>query len=230
MDSTVKRHSGKFMGMTENKTLSPEELIQRIKVVDVDSLSFWEDNPNQGDIGAIDKSMEAFGQLDVIVIRDGGVVSGEHRVRREMSSRQFDGRLAALDISDLDWDDYTTIAAALALNRTSRLGHDDPGAMIGVLRILQDHDEGALMEAASWDDEDIRALQIQLHAELDLEKVSERLHSQASDENFLVMKLDEETMALWLQYKRDNQIEEDTEALLSLLEESDSEIPDGGTR
>lgn len=212
------------------KTLSPEELIKNIKVVEVDDLLFWEDNPNQGDIGAIDKSMEAFGQLDVIVIRDGGVVSGEHRVRREMASRQFDGKLAALDISDLEWDDYTAIAAALALNRTARLGQDDPGAMIDVLRILQDHDDGALMEAASWDDEDIRTLQIQLHAELDLEKVSERLHSEASDENFVVMKLAENTMAAWLQFKRDNQIEEDADALAALLEEAGIEIQDVASR
>ena len=53
--------------------LTPEMLVDRIRVFEVDELHDWDRNPNQGDVGAIARSMGEFGQLDVLhlVERDG---------------------------------------------------------------------------------------------------------------------------------------------------------------
>ncbi len=109
--------------------LDPDGLVERTRVFDVDELTFWVNNPNQGDTSAIARSVDEFGQIDTILVCGGVVVSGTHRVLLERQTRQFGGRLAGVDVTDLGWDDARRVAAALALNRTARLGHDDPALM-----------------------------------------------------------------------------------------------------
>src|SRR5688572_6030524 len=77
--------------------ITPEMLVERTRVFDVDELRLMDSNPNQGDVGAIHGSMEEFGQIETILVVDGRVVNGNHRVVAERQARRFGGKLAGID-------------------------------------------------------------------------------------------------------------------------------------
>lgn len=139
------------------KRLTPDMLLDRMRVFDVDDLEAWDRNPNQGDVGAISRSMATFGQLDVVLVSGGVIRAGNHRVEAERASREFGGRIAGIDISDLGWDDTTLDAASIALNYIARLSTDDEPRL--ALLALQIHEQSqALLAATGIDDEDLDRL------------------------------------------------------------------------
>lgn len=135
-----------------NRKLTPEELTQRVVVIDVDEIELLEGNPNQADMDALGRSMDEFGQTAAILIADGRVVDGNHRVIEERRTRRFGGRLAAIDISGLDWTAARAAAAGVTLNLTARLGQDDPDALERFLRQAA-ADDRALLRAMSFNDD-----------------------------------------------------------------------------
>jgi hypothetical protein len=134
--------------------LTPDMLVDRLRVFNVDDLRLMEANPNQGDVGAVHASMEEFGQVNTILVVDGVVVDGNHRVVAERQARRFDGKLAGIDATGLDLSDVRAMAMGLALNRTARLGHDDLQLLSDALLKIQGEDE-ALLTAAGWSLEDL---------------------------------------------------------------------------
>jgi hypothetical protein len=94
-------------------------------IVDIDSLSFLENNPRKGDVRAIAASYEEFGQVKPIVAKkneDGTatVIAGNHQLQ---AARQLGWDKIACVF--LDADDDRAIAYALADNRTMELGKTD---------------------------------------------------------------------------------------------------------
>lgn len=150
--------------------LSPEDLVKRVAVLDVDDVALMPGNPNQGDTGAIHMSMERFGQVETILVAevDGRptVINGNHRVIAERQARRFDGKLAAVDVTGLGWEEIEGIAAGLALNHTSRLGFDDPASLADMLRRIYETD-AELMAATSYDEGDLNALLARLEGSTD---------------------------------------------------------------
>lgn len=133
--------------------LTPEMLVERVKVFDVNELALMEGNPNQGDIGAVHESMSQFGQINTILVVDGTVVDGNHRVMAERQAPAFGGKLAGIDATGLDLDAVRAMAMGLALNRTARLGHDDPGLLSQAL--LRMKDDEALLQAVGYTLDDL---------------------------------------------------------------------------
>lgn len=134
------------------RKLTPDELASRVTVIDVDEVELLDDNPNRADVDAIARSMDEFGQTATILIADGRVVDGNHRVLEERRTRRFGGRLAAIDITGLDWTAARAAAAGVTLNLTARLGADDPDALERFLRRAAD-DDRALLRAMSFNDD-----------------------------------------------------------------------------
>jgi DNA modification methylase len=90
--------------------------------VNIDQLSFMEGNPRKGDVEAVSKSYEQFGQRKpIIATKDNVVIAGNHQLAaaRELGWDQ----IAVLYVED---DELTAKAFALADNRTADLGtYDD---------------------------------------------------------------------------------------------------------
>lgn len=132
--------------------LTPDQLAERVTVIDVDHVTLLEGNPNRADMAALDRSIEEFGQVATILVDNGVVVDGNHRVLNERERRRFGGRLAAIDITGLDWTEARAAAAGLGLNITARLGSDDPEALRRFLQRIAD-DDLALLRALSYQDD-----------------------------------------------------------------------------
>jgi hypothetical protein len=140
------------------------------KWIDLDDIALWDANPNIGDLGATYNSIKRFGFYGYAVLWRGVCKGGNHSVkalrwlRRDGDwtptgdgIRVVDGawQVRYFDISHMD--EATSNAFALALNRTARLGHDDPAML---LTLLQEIEQGSeeLREAAGYDTDDVDEL------------------------------------------------------------------------
>src|SRR5215468_10422419 len=89
----------------------------------IGSLRTLEGNPRRGDVAAVKRSLQRFGQRKPIVVReDGTVIAGNHTL---LAAQELGwDEIAAVGTED---DDATAKAYALADNRTSALGSFDVG-------------------------------------------------------------------------------------------------------
>jgi hypothetical protein len=118
--------------------------------VPVDQLTPFPNNPRKGDVSAIARSLETFGQRKPIVATtDGTVVAGNHTLA---AAQQLGWpEIAVVWVTD---DNTMAEAYALADNRTAELGHYDPVALARLIRSVQEADS-SLMEAISYDAADL---------------------------------------------------------------------------
>lgn len=146
----------------------------------IDDLMLWEDNPNQGDVGSIITSINEFGYNDVMAVYHGVVMGGNHRIQavhqllqggyvpseRDTQLRAVNGHyeVTAMDVSHLETQAEAN-AFALALNRTARLGYDDPAMLAALLQDIGAQDV-KLMESAGYDGDDLDALLSSLSADV----------------------------------------------------------------
>ncbi len=123
--------------------------------VPIDSLTLDARNPRQGDVAAVARSLDRFGQRKPIVFKVDGdervVIAGNHTV---LAARDTLGwtEIAAVDASDLT--DEEARAYALADNRTSDLATYDPGVLAELLAELPT----SLVAATAWTDDEIAGL------------------------------------------------------------------------
>jgi hypothetical protein len=117
-----------------------------------------ERNPRRGDVEAVARSYERFGQRKPIVVRrdakarkrngspTGEVIAGSHQL---LAAEQLGWtEIAVVFVED---DDRTATAYALADNRTADLGTYDDDVLAELLRELGEDDVDGLLEAASFD-------------------------------------------------------------------------------
>lgn len=116
-------------------------------------LSLLPGNPRRGDVGAVARSLEVFGQRKAIVAnRDGTIIAGNHTFQAAQSLGWSE--IAVVFVDD---DDATAKAYALADNRTAELGGYDDEALIAYLSQVQASD-AELLAATGWSDGDLAAL------------------------------------------------------------------------
>ena len=110
-------------------------------------------NPRRGDVDAIARSLDTFGQRKPIVVTaDGTVGDGNHTV---LAARQLGwDRIAAVRVDD---DETTAKAYNLADNRTAELGGYDETALAELMADLKAAD-AKLFTATGWDDADLDEL------------------------------------------------------------------------
>ena len=111
-------------------------------------------NPRRGDVAAVARSFERFGQRKPIVARRTGdrgvVIAGNHQLA---AARQL--KWTHVAVLWTDDDDETAAAFALADNRTADLGSYDDAALLELLAQVHDED---LLAATGYSDDDIAAL------------------------------------------------------------------------
>lgn len=132
--------------------------------VPIELMDMLPGNPNKGDVLAIARSYEEFGQLKPVVGR--AMPNG----RWELSAGNH-SYLAAKD--ELEWthlalvrtdhDEVRAQAFAIADNHTGRMGEDDKGALLSMMENIYAND-AALLAAASYGEGDIQLLRAQAAA------------------------------------------------------------------
>ena len=126
-----------------------EELVD--SAIAIDDLEPWQANPHRGDIPAIKASYKEFGQMKPVVVRDNGdrtytIVAGNHQVEAarqlgwtHIAATKFQGTMKQ------------AIAFALADNRTTQLGTDDPVLLHeAVISVVDEYPE--MFDSMGWDD------------------------------------------------------------------------------
>lgn len=118
----------------------------------IDELKPLPNNPRRGNVEAVMRSYQTFGQRKPIVARpDGTVIAGNHQL--EAARRLGWTEIAVVIVDD---DDTKAQAYALADNRTGDLGGYDDEALIEMLSAVEfDLD---LLEATAYTEQDLQDL------------------------------------------------------------------------
>jgi ParB-like chromosome segregation protein Spo0J len=132
-------------------------------------------NPRKGDVEAVRRSYERFGQRKPIVAhRDGTVIAGNHQLK----AAQLLG-WSELAVVWVDDDEQTAKAFALADNRTSDLGHYDNDLLADLLADVAVDPE--LLLATGYTDADLEAL-MQINSAPDLDDLADELGEPTDDD------------------------------------------------
>jgi ParB-like chromosome segregation protein Spo0J len=123
--------------------------------VSIDLLDPLPGNPRRGDVGAVARSYETFGQRKPVVARRDGargtVLAGNHQLAAARSLGW--DRIAVVWVDD---DDVAAAAFALADNHVGDLGGYDDRLLTEMLATVGD--DGSLMAATSFTADDVAAL------------------------------------------------------------------------
>lgn len=120
----------------------------------VDKLRLLPGNPRRGNVDAVKRSLEAFGQRKPIVVRrsDRVVIAGNHTLQAAQALGW-----AEVAVVWVDDDDTTSKAFALADNRTAELGDYDEAALADLIGQVGSVDP-ELLAASGWDEASVQDL------------------------------------------------------------------------
>lgn len=131
------------------------------QALSLDVLVPWDVNPHSGDVPAIMASYEQFGQLKPIVVHTNGddtytIMAGNHQA--EAAKRLGWTHIAATRFIGTR---KQAIAFALADNRTTQLGSDDPVLLHeAVVSVIDEYPE--MFDSLGWDDFQMAAMEEQV--------------------------------------------------------------------
>ena len=122
--------------------------------VAIDGLELLEGNPRRGDIEAVARSLDLFGQRKPIVAtRDGVVIAGNHTLA---AARQLGWpEIAVVWVDD---DEATAKAYALADNRTHDLGGYDAEALAALISEVAGYEDELLFASTGYTADDLTLL------------------------------------------------------------------------
>jgi site-specific DNA-methyltransferase (adenine-specific) len=116
----------------------------------IEKLKLLPGNPRRGNIEAVAKSLDAFGQRKPIVaLTDGTIIAGNHTLQAAQSLGWTE--IAVVFVED---DEATAKAYALADNRTAELGDYDNQALADLISDVQLLDK-ELFQATGWNNDDL---------------------------------------------------------------------------
>jgi hypothetical protein len=131
------------------------------QALSLDLLSPWDSNPHNGDIPAIMASYSQFGQMKPIVVHSNGddtytIIAGNHQA--EAVRRLGWTHIAATKFVGTRKE---AIAFALADNRTTQLGSDDPILLHEAVTLVVD-EFPEMFETLGWDQFQLAAMEEQV--------------------------------------------------------------------
>ncbi len=122
-------------------------------LVDISSLTLMPGNPRIGDVAAIAKSYEQFGQRKPIIARrDGTVIAGNHQLLA--ADRLGWTHIAVVRVDD---DDDTALAYSLADNKVGQLGSYEKDLLAEAILQLQE-EASTLIDATGYSDAEVLTL------------------------------------------------------------------------
>jgi site-specific DNA-methyltransferase (adenine-specific) len=135
----------------------------------IENLKALPGNPRKGDVDAVAKSLERFGQRKPIVARkdDGTIIAGNHTW--QAAKKLGWNEIAVAFVGD---DDVTAKAYALADNRTAELGSYDEQALIDLIEEVHAV-VPEFVRDAGWSDDAIAELVAKIESEQPLKEIDE---------------------------------------------------------
>ena len=140
----------------------------RSLAVPINTLKGLPGNPRQGDVDAVARSLQSFGQRKPIVVRkdDGTIIAGNHTW--QAAKKLGWTEIAVAYVGD---DDVTAKAYALADNRTAELGSYDEQALLDLIEEVHAV-VPEFVRDAGWSDEAVK----ELVAKIESEQLPEQIH------------------------------------------------------
>jgi DNA modification methylase len=137
--------------------------------VPIENLQALPGNPRLGDVDAVAKSLERFGQRKPIVARkdDGVIIAGNHTW--QAAKKLGWTEIAVAFVGD---DDVTAKAYALADNRTAELGSYDEQALIDLIEEVHAV-VPEFVRDAGWSEEAVKELVAKIESEQPLKEIDE---------------------------------------------------------
>lgn len=134
-----------------------------VHYVPVEELHQSPDNPNSGDIEALEQSIDINGFFSPLLVQRSTryILAGNHRWQVAISKGWETVPTIFLDV-----DDIAAKRILLADNQVTRLGHDDEALVLQILDSLQDTDVG--LAGTGFTTDDLQDLVDELEAPLDL--------------------------------------------------------------
>lgn len=122
--------------------------------VPIDSIHPLAGNPRRGDVDAVARSLQRFGQRKPIVVRasDRRIIAGNHTWKAAQDLGWME--IAVVLVDD---DDATANAFALADNRTAELGSYDEALLLELIRQVNEVDNELLADSG-WSDQAVQEL------------------------------------------------------------------------
>jgi 16S rRNA G966 N2-methylase RsmD len=135
----------------------------------IENLKALPGNPRKGDVDAVAKSLERFGQRKPIVARkdDGTIIAGNHTW--QAAKKLGWSEIAVAFVGD---DDVTAKAYALADNRTAELGSYDEQALIDLIEEVHAV-VPEFVRDAGWSDDAVAELVAKIESEQPLKEIDE---------------------------------------------------------
>lgn len=189
------------------------------KQVKVNDLTPHPDNPNRGDVAAISRSLERFGQYRPIVANKDGIILAGHHVWEAAKSVGFKEVLTTL----VDVDDEEARRILLADNRIADLGPGpDLEMLLQNLEILSDD-----LESMGFDADYLRMLEEAVEGPPELEELENEVNEkEAKPEDFyrrLTIMVEPKDATRWEAHKK--MFPDDNEAFHYLLSGAREEEP-----
>lgn len=125
---------------TPPEPISAEQLAECHRMIALDEIKRLPRNPNVGDRESLDASLDRFGWFQGIVIADGVIVAGNHRV--EAARARGVTHLPGYDLTGFDLSAADRMGMALADNYTNRAGRNDPERLADALVKIGTVDRG----------------------------------------------------------------------------------------
>lgn len=177
----------------------------------IDQLSSLANNPRKGDVEAVMRSYDTFGQRKPIVARrDGTVLAGNHQLAA--ARRLGWDQIAVVFVDD---DDVTAKAYTLADNRIGDLGSYDSEMLAELIADVQDSDAG-LLDAAGYSATDLT----ELLSTLEVPEAEEQV------ENLYTMKVDIPQYQIVGEEPAIEELFDDTRSAALQAQIADADIPD----
>lgn len=148
------------MTSSDDDKISPDDLVDAIRVVDIAELASWDRSPVDYDVGMITVQAGEFGQLQPVIAHQGTVLFDGGESDAERVDPKHGGRLAVFDLP-VSWSRQRAEAAALALLTRHRQGLWDDGKLAELVTGL--HVEmPEIAAAAGWDGDALDELLVAL--------------------------------------------------------------------
>ena len=201
-----------------SKTSDHEQTIRELVEFDPKELSVYHQNPRQGNVEEIARSLEINGQYRPIVVNIGTatgrpleVLAGNHTLKAALKLGWQNIAATTVDV-----DDLAAARIVAADNRTADLGGYDDTILADLLQQLADDDMG--LDGTGYTDDALEALLALNAGPADLDALAEEYGEPRDDDDHVSVRLSLEpiTASRWDEHRQG--WDTDTEALEALLD------------
>lgn len=138
---------------SDDRRISSERFAEAVTTVNVDTLTFWDEDPYQHDVGHASLHSDRLGNTQVVLTWGEVVVYGTAAVQAQIHQGNDAGMIPVVDLKGLGLSETEAKAAALSTMTAARNATVDDAALAELLLEIQP--DLTLLRATGWDEDDI---------------------------------------------------------------------------